>query len=251
VNAAIEAVNVSVAYDTRPVLLGVSLSIQRGEVVGIIGPNGAGKSTLLRTLVGLIAPNTGEIRLLGGPVRSHRHRVAYLPQREGIDWTFPLLVEDLVMLGRIPHLGWGRRPGNRDTRVVSQCLEALGISELRTRHIGELSGGQQQRTLLARALAQEAEILLLDEAFMGVDAATEEAILALLARLRHDGRAVLIVDHDLTRAANAYDRLLLLNQRPVAFGPPAQALTREALRVTYAGRLVALEEVGTVGEVRS
>ena len=250
-NVAIEAVNVSVAYDTRPVLLGVSLTIQHGEVVGIVGPNGAGKSTFLRTLVGLIAPTTGEIRLLGGPVRAHRHRVAYLPQREGIDWTLPLLVEDLVMFGRVPHLEWGRRPGDRDKRVVNQCLEALGISELRTRHIGELSGGQQQRTLLARALAQEAEILLLDEAFMGVDAATEEVILALLARLRHDGRVVLIVDHDLTRAAKAYDRLLLLNQRPVAFGPPAQVLTREALRVTYAGRLVALEEVGAVGEVRS
>jgi len=236
--------NVSVAYDARPVLLGVSATVERGEVIGIVGPNGAGKSTLFRALLGLVPPGSGYIRLLGGDVATHRRWVTYLPQREVIDWDFPLIVRDVVTMGRYPHLGWGRFPGPEDRRVVEACLEALGISDLRNRHIGELSGGQQQRTLLARALAQEAQILLLDEPFMGIDASTEQTILTLLRRLRAEGKAVLIVDHDLTRAAETYDRVLLLNQRLVAFGPPAQVLVPDLLRITYGGRLTPLESLG-------
>ncbi len=241
---AVEVHNLSVAYDTRPVLLGVSLEVQPGEVIGVVGPNGAGKSTFFRSLLGLVAPWTGSIQLLGGDVRAQRRWVAYLPQREVIDWDFPLVVGDVVMMGRYPHLGWGRLPGSGDRRVVAACLDALGISDLRERHIGELSGGQQQRTLLARALAQEARILLLDEPFMGVDAATEQMILALLRRVRAEGKAVMIADHDLVRAGENYDRVLLLNQRLVAFGPPSQVLVADLLRVTYAGRLIPLETLG-------
>lgn len=246
--SAIEVASLSVAYDTRPVLLGLTLAVERGEVVGVVGPNGAGKSTFFRALVDLVTPGTGRILLLGGTVRSHRRWVAYLPQREAIDWDFPVLVEDVVMMGRFPHLGWGRRPGARDRRIVEECMESLGIADLRWRHIGELSGGQQQRTLLARALAQEAQILLLDEPFIGVDAATEQTIIALLQRLRQEGRTVLIVDHDLSRAAEAYDRILLVNQRLVAFGPPSQVLTQELLRTTYGGRLTPLEVLGVAGQ---
>lgn len=246
-NPAVEVHNLSVAYDARPVLLGVSATVERGEVIGIVGPNGAGKSTFFRALLGLVTPSSGYIRLLGGTVATHRRWVTYLPQREVIDWDFPLVVRDVVTMGRYPHLGWGRFPGPADRRVVEACLEALGISDLRNRHIGELSGGQQQRTFLARALAQEAQILLLDEPFMGVDAATEQTILALLLRLRAEGKAVLIVDHDLTRAAETYDRVLLLNQRLVAFGPPAQVLTPDLLRITYGGRLTPLESLGARG----
>ncbi|MDR7555124.1 MAG: metal ABC transporter ATP-binding protein [Armatimonadota bacterium] len=245
---AVEVHNLSVAYDTRPVLLGVSLTVQRGEVVGVIGPNGAGKSTFFRALLGLVTPWTGWIRLLGGDVTTNRRWVAYLPQREAIDWDFPLVVSDVVMMGRYPHLGWGRRPRPEDRRIVAACLDALGIADLHDRPIGALSGGQQQRTFLARALAQEAQILLLDEPFMGVDAATEQAILATLQRLRAEGKTALIVDHDLTRAgAGTYDRVLLLNQRLVAYGPPAEVLTTEVLRTTYAGRLTPLERLGTPG----
>jgi ABC-type Mn2+/Zn2+ transport system ATPase subunit len=226
------------------VLLGISVTVNPGEVIGIVGPNGAGKSTFFRALLGLVAPSSGSIRLLGGDVASQRRWVTYLPQREIIDWDFPLVVQDVVVMGRYPHLGWGRFPGPEDRRIVEACLEALGISDLRNRHIGELSGGQQQRTFLARALAQEAQILLLDEPFMGIDAATEQTILTLLRRLRAEGKAVLIVDHDLTRAAETYDRVLLLNQRLVAFGPPAQVLVPELLRITYGGRLTPLESLG-------
>lgn len=244
---AVEVHNLSVAYDARPVLLGVSATVEHGEVIGIVGPNGAGKSTFFRSLLGLVTPGSGYIRLLGGDVATHRRWVTYLPQREVIDWDFPLIVRDVVTMGRYPHLGWGRFPGPADRRVVEACLEALGISDLHDRHIGELSGGQQQRTFLARALAQEAQILLLDEPFMGVDAATEQTILALLRRLRAEGKAALIVDHDLTRAAETYDRVLLLNQRLVAFGPPAQVLTPDLLRITYGGRLTPLESLGARG----
>lgn len=246
-NPAVEVHNLSVAYDARPALLGVSATVERGEVIGIVGPNGAGKSTFFRALLGLVTPGSGYIRLLGGDVATHRRWVTYLPQREVIDWDFPLIVSDVVIMGRYPHLGWGRFPGPADRRVVEACLEALGISDLRNRHIGELSGGQQQRTFLARALAQEARILLLDEPFMGVDAATEQTILALLRRLSGEGKAVLIVDHDLTRAAETYDRVLLLNQRLVAFGPPAQVLVPDLLRITYGGRLTPLESLGARG----
>jgi manganese/zinc/iron transport system ATP- binding protein len=244
VTPAVDVHNLSVAYDTRPVLLGISAAIARGEVVGIVGPNGAGKSTFFKALLGLVRPGAGSVRLLGGDVQANRRWVAYLPQREAIDWDFPLNVRDVVTMGRYPHLGWGRWPRAGDRRIVGECLEALGITDLRDRHIGELSGGQQQRTFLARALAQEAQILLLDEPFMGVDAATEQTILALLTRLRAEGRAILIVDHDLSRAGETYDRVLLLNQRLVAFGPPAQVLTPHLLRVTYGGRLTPLESLG-------
>lgn len=244
---AVEVHNLSVAYDARPVLLGISATVEHGEVIGIVGPNGAGKSTFFRSLLGLVAPGSGYIRLLGGEVATHRRWVTYLPQREVIDWDFPLIVRDVVTMGRYPHLGWGRFPGPADRLVVEACLEALGISDLHNRHIGELSGGQQQRTFLARALAQEAQVLLLDEPFMGVDAATEQTILALLRRLRAEGKAVLIVDHGLTRAAETYDRVLLLNQRLVAFGPPAQVLTPDLLRITYGGRLTPLESLGARG----
>lgn len=241
---AIEVHNLSVVYDARPVLLGVSATVERGEVIGVVGPNGAGKSTFFRSLLGLVPPGTGFIRLLGGDAATQRRWVAYLPQREVIDWDFPLTVSDVVTMGRYPHLGWGRFPGPADRRAVDACLEALGISDLRNRHIGELSGGQQQRTFLARALAQEAHIMLLDEPFMGVDAATEGVILALLRRLRAEGKAVLIVDHDLSRAAETYDRVMLLNQRLVAFGPPGEVLTPDLLRITYGGRLTPLESLG-------
>jgi len=227
----------------------VTLTVDRGQVVGLVGPNGAGKSTLFRVILGLVPLSSGRIRLLGGTVGAKRRQVAYIPQREVVDWDFPVVVEDVVLMGRFPHLGWGRRPTAHDRAVARRCLDELEMSDLRSRQIGELSGGQQQRVFLARALAQEAEVLLLDEPFVGVDAATERATFLLLSRLRDEGKTVLVVDHDLHRAAGQYDRLALLNQRLVAFGPPQAVLTPDLLRATYAGRLSFLEAVG-VGRSR-
>jgi ABC-type Mn2+/Zn2+ transport system ATPase subunit len=247
--AAIEIFNVSVAYDTTPVLLGVTMTVDRGQVVGLLGPNGAGKSTLFRAILGLVPLSSGRVRLLGGEVTEHRRMVAFIPQREVVDWDFPIVVEDVVLMGRFPHRTWGRRPTTEDRRVVRRCLEELEIADLKNRQIGELSGGQQQRVFLARALAQKAEILLLDEPFVGVDAATERAIFLLLDRLRDEGKAILVVDHDLNRAAGHYDRLALLNQRLVAFGTPQAVFTPDLLRATYAGRLSLLEALA-VGRTR-
>ena len=244
---AIEIHNLSVSYDTKPVLLGITMTVECGQVVGLVGPNGAGKSTLFRATVGLIPLVSGRICLLGGEVKENRRWVAYVSQREAVDWDFPIVVEDAVLMGRIPHLGWGRRPTLHDREVTQRCLEELEIADLKGRQIGELSGGQQQRLFLARALAQEAKVLLLDEPFVGVDAATEQAIFLLLARLRDEGKAVLVVDHDLHRAAEHYDRLALLNQRLVAYGPSRAVFTPDLLRATYAGRLALLEALGTGG----
>ncbi|MFQ5840005.1 MAG: metal ABC transporter ATP-binding protein [Candidatus Methylomirabilales bacterium] len=245
--AAIEIRNLSVSYDAKPVLLSITMTLERGQLVGLLGPNGAGKSTLFRAIVGLVPLSGGRIRLLGGEVKENRRWVAYVPQREAIDWNFPIIVEDAVLMGRFPHLGWGRRPSPHDRRVAQRCLQELEIAELQCRQIGELSGGQQQRVFLARALAQEAQVLLLDEPFVGVDAATEQVIFHLLARLRHEGKTVLVVDHDLNRAARHYDCLALLNQRLVAYGPPQAVFTPDLLDATYAGRLALLEALGVGG----
>lgn len=236
----VEVWNLTVAYDRRPVLRGVTFHCAPGTVTAVMGPNGAGKSTLFRALLGLLPPAAGRVRIFGEPPHRQRHRVAYVPQRELIDWDFPATVWDVVMMGRVRQVGWLRRPGEEDRRRVAAALAQLGLEDLADRPIGALSGGQQQRVFLARALAQGADLLLLDEPFVGVDAATEEVIFATLARLKAEGRTILVIDHDLS-AADRYDRVLLLNGRLVADGPPRQVLTPEHLRATYGGRLAFLE----------
>jgi manganese/zinc/iron transport system ATP- binding protein len=238
---AIRVENLTVSYRGKPAIRNVTVTVERGLRVGLIGPNGAGKSTLLRALVGLLVPDTGRVELFGQPPEAARRRVAYVPQRSEVDWDYPVVAEEVVLMGRFPHLGWVRRPGPEDRRVARECLQRVGMDAFAQRQIGQLSGGQQQRVFLARALAQEAELLLLDEPFVGVDAATEETIYRMLDDFRQEGRTVVVATHDLSRAQTAFDRLLLLNQHVVAYGPPQEVFQPKLLQRTYGGRLTLLE----------
>jgi ABC-type Mn2+/Zn2+ transport system ATPase subunit len=241
---AISLENVTVSYGHKPAILGVSLGILPGQVVGIIGPNGAGKTTLLKAIMKLLPVDRGRILIFGNPVEKSRKLMAYVPQRESVDWDYPIVVSDVIMTGRYPHIGWIRRPRKVDFEIVNRCLEQVGMREYSNRQIGELSGGQQQRVFLARALAQEAEILLLDEPFVGIDASTEQTIFKLMRELRDKGKTVLVVNHDLGNAVNYYDTLVLINQRVIAYGPASEVFTPELLSKTYGGRPPILEAVG-------
>ncbi|HEY8486075.1 MAG TPA: metal ABC transporter ATP-binding protein, partial [Limnochordales bacterium] len=223
-----------VRYGDRVALRGVSFCCPPGVVMGVVGPNGAGKSSLLKALLGLVRPAAGEVRLFGLAPGGRPGLVAYVPQREAVDWDFPATVWDVAMMGRVGHVGWLRPAGREDRLAVEQALEAVGMRELAGRRIGELSGGQQQRVFLARALAQQAPLLLLDEPFTGVDAPTQQVLFDVMHRLKAQGRTVLVVHHDLS-AARHYDLVLLLNGSPVAFGPPEQALNPDNIRRAYAG----------------
>ena len=240
--ATVEVDNLSVAYQHRLVLRNVTFSCPAGAVVGVVGPNGAGKSTLFKALLGLVPPAAGCVRLFGETVGRQRRRVAYVPQRELVDWDFPATVRDVVMMGRVPHVGWLRRPTRADRERVEAALAEVGMADLADRPIGQLSGGQQQRTFLARALAQEADLLLLDEPFVGIDAATETVIYQIMERLRSAGKTILVVNHDLS-AAHRYDLVVLINGRLIACGPPSEVFTPANLRATYGGRLAVLERV--------
>ncbi|MBI4492903.1 MAG: metal ABC transporter ATP-binding protein [Chloroflexi bacterium] len=228
--------DLSVAYDHRLVLDGVSVACAHGEILGLLGPNGAGKSTLLKAIVGLVPRAGGSIGLDGMPLGrggAPSTRLAYVPQRHEVDWDFPLTVEDVVLLGRQGRLGLLGRPGKADRQAAHAALERLGMGPQRRALIGELSGGQQQRVFLARALAQEGDVLLLDEPLTGVDATTQAIVLDLLADLRSRGLATVLATHDLAEAARVCDRLCLLNGRVMAFGPPHEVLTTDALVRTY------------------
>ncbi len=234
----------TVSYGQKPVLRSVSFEVPAGRLVGVVGPNGAGKSTLLRALLGLIEPDSGSIRIAGLPIEQARNRLAYVPQTEAVDWDFPVTVFDVVLMGRYGRLGWFGRPGRSDRAAALNALELVSMSEFVDRHIRQLSGGQQQRVFIARALCQEADILLLDEPFAGVDAATEQAIFTLIGKLTAEGKTLIVVNHDLS-VLDRFDLVMLLNQRVVAFGPTRDAVSDENLRRTYGGRLTLLERADT------
>ncbi len=236
----LEVQNASVAYNGKPVLQDLSFNIPHGARVAVVGPNGAGKSTLFKALVGLLPLQQGRILIHGEPLRSHKDCVAYVPQREEIDWRFPVTVNDVVMMGRFDHDGWLTPASPEDKRVVRRSLDELGIAELANHSIGELSGGQQQRVFLARALAQEPHILLMDEPFTGVDAPTQEATLRLLDDLQAADVTAMISTHDLSLAAVKFDLVLLLNHRLVAFGAPRDVLTQKYLSAAFGAQLVML-----------
>jgi manganese/zinc/iron transport system ATP- binding protein len=235
-----------VAYHHKPVLYGVDVAVPPGSLVGIIGPNGAGKSTFIKAIMGLLPVSSGWVRIFGKPYRESCGRVGYVPQRESVDWDFPVSVMDVVLMGRYGRLPLGMRPGKADREVARECLDKVQMLPFANRQIGNLSGGQQQRVFLARALAQESDLYLMDEPFVGVDAATEAAIIAILRELRERGKTLLVVHHDLSSARDYFDRLLLLNMRLVAFGPTAEVFTPEILQTTYGGRLTILSEVAQV-----
>ena len=235
---AIEFRHLTVGYDSRPVLADVSLAVPTGAKVAIVGPNGAGKSTLFKALVGLLPIAAGEVRVAGRPAAESRGRVAYVPQREEVAWRFPISVLDVVLMGRYGHLGWLRRPSGADRALAQRCLDSLGMGHLAARPIGDLSGGQQQRVFLARALAQEPEILLLDEPFAGVDAPTQESMLSLLDALNARGITILVSTHDLPLATSRFGHLLLLNHRLIAFGPPDTIVNAETLGATFGSQVL-------------
>jgi len=236
--------DVTVAYDGRPVLWNVDLVVEEPCLFGIIGPNGAGKSTLLKAALGLVPVAGGSIRFFGRPFAEVRDRVGYVPQRESVDWDFPVSVTDVVLMGTYARLGWFRRPGARERQVARESLARVGLADVAERQIGALSGGQQQRVFLARALAQQADVYVLDEPMAGVDAGSQERIFRVLAELRGEGRLVVVVHHDLRTAAEWFERVALIDMRLVASGPTADVLTPANLQRTYAGRLDVLDELG-------
>ena len=240
--------DVVVSYGARPALEGVTLSVPHGAQVAIVGPNGAGKSTLFKALVGLLPVRSGTVLLRDRKPGKHGDTIAYVPQREEIDWGFPVTVHDVVMMGRYGSLGWFHRPKAADREVVARCLDELGIAELERRAIGELSGGQQQRVFLARALAQEPHVLLLDEPFTGVDVGAREALLQLLDRLRGHGITVLVSTHDMETAAQRFELTALLNRRLIAYGEPATVFTQEHLSEAFGGQAIFLGGMAVIDQ---
>lgn len=237
---AIAIEHLTVSYGTQPVLVDVSLEIPAGTVVGVIGPNGAGKSTLITSVMGFVARDFGTVRICGEVVEHARGRVAYVPQRGQIDWDFPVTVWDVVLMGRYSHVSWYRSLRGVDRDIARAALRDVGMEAFAGRQIGQLSGGQRQRVFMARALAQESDILLLDEPFAGVDAATERAIAGLLNAAKGRNKTVLVVHHDLDTAAEFFDRIVLLNKRLYAYGEPAQVLDPALLAEVYGGNVMAL-----------
>jgi manganese/zinc/iron transport system ATP- binding protein len=234
--------DLTVAWHRKPVIWDVEFEVPSGQLVGIIGPNGAGKSTVLKAIMDLVPKASGRVEIFGRSFAANRHRVGYVPQRESVDWDFPVSVLDVVTMGLYGRLGWFRRVRRSDRRAAQQALEQVGIGELAGRQISQLSGGQQQRTFLARALVQEADLYLMDEPFAAVDAATEAAIVGILQSMRAAGKTAVVIHHDLQTAPSYFDSVVLLNMRVVASGPTATTFTRENLERTYGGRLTLLDE---------
>lgn len=244
--ARLEFDHVLVAYNGHPVLEDLSFDVPHGAQVALVGPNGAGKSTLFKALVGLLPLRKGQIRIHGLPLGQHKDCVAYIPQREEVDWRFPVTVEEVVMMGRFNDFGWLGKPGAEDRAVVAQSMSQLGIIKLAKRSIGELSGGQQQRVFLARALAQQPHILLMDEPFTGVDVSTQEATLALLDDLRARGVTVIVSTHDLNMASERFESILLLKRRLIAYGSRDVVFTRENIASAFGKQALILDNIVVV-----
>lgn len=238
--ARLDVDNITVAYDGTPVLREVTFQVPHGARVAVVGPNGAGKSTLFKALVGLLPLRAGKIFIHDLPLGHHLDCVAYVPQREEVDWRFPVTVRDVVLMGRFGHQKWLQRSSHTDRAIVDKSLEQMGIADIADRSISELSGGQQQRVFLARALAQEPHIFLMDEPFTGVDTTTQTATLALLDHLREQKVTVLISTHDLNLAGSRFDSVLLLNRRLIAFGEAKSVFTPENLGQAFGSQLLRL-----------
>ena len=237
VRAALAVENLRAGYGSLLVLEDVSFALPAGSLTALVGPNGAGKSTLFQVLLGLLPASSGVIRVEGCPRAEQRFAFGYMPQSTRLDLDFPVTVRDVAAMGRYARLGPVRRPAARDWAVVDRCLAEVGVADLAGRRIGELSGGQRQRVLLARALAQDAKVLLLDEPVSGVDTLSQQAVFAILQRLAATGSTVLVATHDLTVVSERFDRVVCLNRRKVAEGPPREVLTEEILTETFGSRM--------------
>ncbi len=227
----------TVSYGQKPVVFSLDMTVRDGSMTAIVGPNGAGKSTTIKAVLGIVSRLSGVVSVYGRPLAANRHRVAYVPQRASVDWDFPTRVLDVVLMGLARDLGLLRPVRARHRQRAHDCLERVGMGDFADRQIGQLSGGQQQRVFLARALAQGADLYLLDEPFAGVDAATERAIIRVLKTLRDEGRTVVAVHHDLSTVSDYFDHVMMINVRRVAEGPVGEVFTEENLQKTYGGRL--------------
>ena len=235
----------SARYNGRFALEDITFHLHAGERVAVVGPNGAGKSTLFKVVAGVLQPSSGKVNIFGSGPRGHVC-IAYIPQRSQVDWTFPVSVADVVMMGRIAQLGLLGWPKKRDWERVHETLKVVQLDDLSKRQIGELSGGQQQRMFIARALAQEAELMLMDEPLTGLDSPSQEKILALLDELKNQNVTVMVATHDLEQAAEYFDRVMLLKHRLIGFGSPEDVLQTEKLIQAYGGRVRTLDETGVL-----
>ena len=225
--------NISVSYDDNEVVKDVSFSFGPGSLIGVLGPNGAGKSTLLKAMLGLIHLDHGDVRIGTNLIDGMRKQIAYVPQRSNIDWNFPIIVKDTVLLGTYPKTGLLRRPKKADKEWAMECLKQVGMEEFAKRQIGELSGGQQQRVFLARALAQRADYFFLDEPFVGIDVSSEEVIIDILRQLKNAGKIVFVVHHDLSKVKSYFDELVLINKVLIDAGPVNKVFQRENMEKAY------------------
>lgn len=235
--------DLTVAYHRKPVIWDVAVDLPSGSLIGVVGPNGAGKSTLLKAIMNLVPRASGRVEVFGKPYVVNRHRVGYVPQRESVDWDFPVDALDVVTMGLYSKIGWCLPVRRKHREAGMEALRRVGIADLARRQISQLSGGQQQRTFLARALVQDADLYLMDEPFAAVDASTEKAIVELLRELKSRGKTVVVIHHDLQTVPEYFDYAVLLNMRVVAHGPIEDVFTSENLQKTYGGRLTLLDEV--------
>jgi len=242
----IEVHNLSVAYNRIPVLWDIDFELPMGQIIGIVGPNGSGKSTLLKAIMGLVPLSSGFSKLFDKNLDLVRDRVAYVPQRESVDWNFPATVEDVVRMGRYKPGKLFNRLSSIDKQLASEAIDKVKLTPYKDRQISQLSGGQQQRVFLARALAQGADMYVMDEPFVGVDVATEKTILELLISMKNEGKTVVIVHHDLQTVSDSFDYLVLLNTRLIAHGPTKDILTEENLQATYGGQLNLLSKMQNI-----
>ncbi len=233
--------NVSVSYGDKTILENITFQVPHGARVAVVGPNGAGKSTLFKAMVGLLPISSGQVFIHGKPLGHHMDCVAYIPQKEEVDWRFPVTVRDVVMMGRFGKIRWFQPPGQDDHQAVRKSLSMMDIYDLADRSINQLSGGQQQRVFLARALAQSPHILLMDEPFNGVDFATQDATLQLLDDLKKENVTVIVSTHDLNLANERFELVLLLNRKLIAFGPPAEVFTKEIIQKAFNTQVMMLD----------
>lgn len=248
---ALNVEQLTVSYEKTPVLWDISLTVPAGELIGIIGPNGAGKSTLIKTILGVVKPIAGRISFWNEPLKNVLPLIAYVPQRESVDWEFPITVQELVLMGRYGKLGLFKTPAVQDYKIVEHYLEVVGLSHFKDRQISQLSVGQQQRAFLARALVQEADLYFLDEPFAGIDAATEAAMVQLMKNLVAEGKTVFVVHHDLNTVETIFSWVILLNLRLIANGPLNKAFTVTNLKSAYGKSFALLDEASKLAKEKT
>ena len=242
-NFVIEIDGLSVNYGNKRVLTNIHMDVDAGHVYGVIGPNGAGKSTLFKSVLGLIEYNSGTIKVFGQEIENVRKRIAYVPQKDEIDWRFPATVKDIVLMGRYPFKSMFSRLNKEDFEIAENAMEEMGISDLKDRQIGALSGGQQQRVFIARALTQQAELFFFDEPFVGIDITTENKIIEIMRKLANENKTLLVVHHDLSTVEEYFDKVILLNQRLINYGDTSTVFNNENVAETYRSQLTILQQI--------